>query len=395
MQRQPPAHSDLFAFTPFPRNSVNLVTGPTNVGKTFFVTQLLNNHSHYFQSPVKRIFVVLCNDRVQPLSLDDAEDVVVEQIPLSDFTPDLLSADDLVVIDDVQSVTDAIRMTISVAAHHYDLASLFVVTHSLLGHSNFELLNLCHRVFLFMRAQSNNRLAKYIMDHFYQDPELKASLKEILSFCQRHREVLCLELAAKGDADARLPLLGMSHLSCVPTENFCLVYPHPHSGMEYAEAFESRVSVEPSIGAAYDFNNLPKYALVAVPAKSVSLSAVKKSSESACSKRQEWEETLLLIEDMIESFFKSHRWQICKNLAAEILRNNRFCVYKDGRYFHKKNKPKALVSLMDFLNVVTRPGSSFDKTDKPELKLYKEYALVLLNCGSPPMLFRNKGLLGQ
>ena len=172
----------MLQYKPFPRNSVNLVTGPTSVGKTRLITHLFNHFPVYFQPPVHRIVVVQCNSRIQPIKfnfssdINNQHDVLVEHVTLAEFSPDELRAGDLVVIDDVQKVTDAIRMSISVCAHHYDLVSLFIVTHSILGHVHFELLNLVHRAILFMKSTSNIRLSKYIGAHFYPDPELKAVL---------------------------------------------------------------------------------------------------------------------------------------------------------------------------------------------------------------------------
>ena len=89
--------SNLLEYNPFPRNSVNLVVGPTHIGKTYFVTKLLNNYKLYFSGPVGRILIVLCNERVQPLNFDPNQllDVSVEHILLSEFVPDNLQEHDL------------------------------------------------------------------------------------------------------------------------------------------------------------------------------------------------------------------------------------------------------------------------------------------------------------
>jgi len=382
----------LINFEPFPRNSVNLVTGPTNIGKSYFVSHFLNNYKVYFPLPVKRIFVVLCNDRVQPMQLD-AVDVLVEQISLADFSPDALSSDDLVVIDDVQNVTDSIRMCISVCAHHYNLTSLFIITHSILGHKNFELLNLCHRVFLFTTAQGNGRLANYISANFFNDPESRAALKEILVFCQREMEIVGIELATKADNRSPLRILAVSHLTSLTKDQFCLVYPQPHSGMDYSNFFEDGVSVDHEISTPMDVSEMPNYTLVAVPAKAVSQKRLDVSTPEGskkCSKQEEWESTNESIEEMIESFFKSNRWQDCKNLAAEILRNNSLCVYKDGRYFHMVGKPKTKVSMVDFLHNVTRRAGIGENTDSSQFKIYKQYVEVLRANDAPLTLFKNK-----
>ena len=129
------------------------MTGPTFVGKTYFVTQLVNNYKKFFHSQVDRVVVVLCNSRVKSIVFNQELDIPVEQVLLSDFLPDYLEDNDLVIIDDLQHLTPEVKLTISVCAHHQSLASLFVVTHSLLGTRNFELLSLCHRVFCSLDQQ--------------------------------------------------------------------------------------------------------------------------------------------------------------------------------------------------------------------------------------------------
>lgn len=200
----------LFTFTAFPRYSVNIVAGPTFVGKTYYVTQLVNNYKIFFECRVGRVVVVLCNSRVKSISFSPDLDVPVEQVLLSDFAPDFLEENDLVIIDDLQHLTPEVKLTISVCAHHTALASLFVITHSLLGSSNFELLSLCHRIFLFLGSTANKRLTAYILDHFYSDPEVKTYLKSVLNYCSQQSQVLALELSPIGPSPQIV--LAFSHL---------------------------------------------------------------------------------------------------------------------------------------------------------------------------------------
>ena len=286
---QPPQQQQggpkLFTFSPFPKYSVNIVTGPTFVGKTYFITQLVNHYKTYFESKVGRVFVVLCNSRVNAINFSETLDVPVEQVLLSDFNPDQLEFNDLVIIDDLQHLTREVKLTISVCAHHTSLASLFVVTHSLLGSSNFELLSLCHRIFLFLGSSANNRLTSFILDRFFTDPEIKTYLKTVLNYCSGQNEVLALELSPVGLSPPQV-ILAFSHLSqlhpssrrertrnddddnnveevnntinnnnddaddnnttTVEKRGFCLLYPSPHFG----EKFASRFSHHPSPGSS-------------------------------------------------------------------------------------------------------------------------------------------------
>ena len=331
--------SEQLTFTPFPKHSVNLVTGPTSIGKTYFVTQLLNHHKVYFPN-IHRIFIVLCNDRVELLNLSPDIDVDIVQVPLIDFVPEELEEDDLVIIDDVQTLTESIRFTISVAAHHYKLASLFVITHSLLGNRNFELLNLTHRVFLFLRSASNSRLTKYIIQNFFPDQEVKLYLQTVLNYCQKHKEVLCLELSPIVSQQAHY--LAFSHLDQLAAQGYCLLYPVPHIGANYQTMFHDLV--EPTFAQEFPLTDVPPNTLVAVPSHVIVRQKLESKSKEVCSDEAKWNQTMKDIEDNIEGYFKSHKHRQCKNLAKEILFHPNMCVTEDGRFFHSKANfvPKCL-----------------------------------------------------
>ena len=373
-------------FKPFPRNSVNLVTGPTKTGKTYFVTQLLHHYKLYFEGPVNRIIFVQCNDRIQPLDLPGLN---VEQFPLSQFDPDQLLEHDLVIIDDLQALTESIRLTISVCAHHYNLASLFIITHSLLDNTkNFELLTLCHRVFLFLKGTAGVRLLKRLKVRFFQDPEVQQVLESIVPYCQRKNQVLGLELNPLATVEDNLGIIGFSHLTSLPTLGYCIIYARPQTTMDYTEDTH-HLRVDSELAQDFDEPDLPSFALVAVSAKSI-LASKPVQSTPHCSEAQQWNETLEEIETLIENYFKPNRWTDCKNLAREILRFPDYCIYTDGRYFHRVDKPKNKISLLDFLGDVTRRIS--DK-EKPKTKLwhqFKPYVKDLRAKGVHSKLFKNQ-----
>jgi hypothetical protein len=385
----------LLNYTPFPRNSVNLIVGPTHIGKTFFVTKLLNNYKQFFIGPVERILIVLCNDRVQPLTFDSKLDVHVEQIPLSEYVPDILLPHDLVVIDDLQTETSAIQHTISVSAHHYNLVALFVITHNLLGNPNFELVRRCHRLFLFMNATTNTSQAIYFINHFYQDPEIKKYLKTVVAFCEREKEILALELNRLASQAKHLQvILAFSHLGQLVDKGFFYLYPYPHWGNKYSLDIGNTVAMD----IDEDHNqpsSFPDPTLVAVPVSAIVRTkrpnAEKK--EAICSERKQWEETIREIEENIESYFPPPRWQKVKNLAKEILRNPDFCVKTDGKTFHLKDRPRTVVSMIDFLAVATRRAGPMERDRDPIWKNYGMHVETLLRNNAPKDLFKNKLLM--
>lgn len=394
----------------FPKHSVNLLTGPTSIGKTFFVTHLINNYKKYFSSPVNRIFIVLCNERIEAVPISPDIDLPVEQVPLSEFQVELLEENDLVLIDDVQQLSESIKLTISVCTHHYNLASLFVVTHSLLGSANFELLNLCHRVFLFLRASANIRLAKYIVDNFYSERDIKEYLKTVIAFCSREKNILCLELNPVAQHQASTQqFLGYSHLTEWTKESvpYFLLYPMPIFGEEFTENFKDSVNFNTSLTPtpvdtqpSFPFSKtelLPANTCVVVPASAVILATSRPSStenhDDECMDKSQWEKTLIDIEENIEDFFPSHKWRHCKNLVKELLRNPKVCVTTNGRFFHLVGKPRTKVNLLSFVSLVSRRAAPAEKPKTKEWSNYMHHVDNLLRHDTPVELFTNKLLL--
>lgn len=403
----------LFSFSPFPKYSVNIVTGPTSVGKTYFVTQIVNNYKEYFDHRLDRVFVILCNSRVKSISFDENLDVPVEQVVLSDFLSDHLRDNDLVIIDDLQFITPEVKLAISVCAHHQSLASLFVVTHTLLGTKNFELLSLCHRVFLFLGSTANHRLTTYILDRFFGDPITKTYLKTVLNFCANENEVLGLELSPIGHTPQIIS--AFSHLKYLTSGKqeakegrYCFLYPSPHFGERFRSRFSDpsqspvilKSNKAESMSVAFvhsdSTRNLPPNTLIALPAQFLA-DQIKTDGggqpSGACADRAEWETMLEDVEDNIESFFPLKRWKVSKNLAKEILGNRNFCITKDGKSFHLVDKPNTKVNLLSFLGLVTRRAGPNEKMKKPEWAIYNPHIRELLEGGTPRELFINTLLL--
>jgi len=373
----------LLEYTVFPRNSVNIIVGPTHIGKTYFVNQLINNSKLYFEGPIDRILIVLCNERVQPLVFSEYLDIAVDQIPLSEFSPQLLEPNDLVVIDDLQFVTAPIKETFNVGAHHYNLVSLFLITHDVVGGPNFELLRKCHRVFFFMSASANVRQVLYIIRDFYFDQDIKNYLNKVAGFCEREKEVLALELSPiinSNSKDIRV-VLAFSHISLLLSKGYFFLYPYPYWGEKYSTQFSHLASVKTMDSFQVPEHVVPHPTLVAVPISEIILaktSGGEAKKEVKCSEKKQWEDTIQEIEDNIESYFPPPRWQKIKNLAKEILRNTEFCVKTDGKTFHLKERPRTEVSMIDFLAVATRRAGPMEQQRDPTWKVYALHVDTLL-----------------
>lgn len=405
----------IFTFSPFPKYSVNIVTGPTSVGKTYFVTQLINNYKYFFDSRVDRVVVILCNSRVKSIAFDEELDVPVEQVLLSDFIPDHLVDNDLVIIDDLQYITPDVKMAISVCAHHQSLASLFVITHALLGTKNFELLSLCHRVLMFLGSTANHRLTGYILDRFFTDPDKKAYLKSVLNFCSNENEILALELSPVGHTPQIL--VAFSHLQqLIPDHDekkarYCFAYPTPYFGEKFGQRFVQahrspvvlRSDKKNTMSVAFvhsdSTRNLPAHTLIALPAQFVvdQINTLedrpKSTSATECADREAWDTMLHDVEDNIQDYFPLKRWKVCKNLAKEILTNSKFCITKDGKSIHLVDQPSnSKVNLISFIGLVTRRAGPGEKPKK-EWSIYTPLIRQLIRDKTPKELFVNKVLL--
>lgn len=427
-------------FVPFPRNSVNLVVGPTSSGKTYFVTQLLNNYKIYFDPPVGRIFIILCNERVGPMALSSDIDVPIEVTTIHDFEPSFLQSGDIVIIDDFYHFNDHVRNTINVCAHHENLSALFILTHAILSTENFELLQLIHRVFLIMKMGANANLGKFIVGRYYRDPTLKEYLHQVLNFVQRMREVVCLEINPIGSSSHQtdLPCLAMSHLTHLAQDNFCLVYPYPQfdnftpqnnkkARMDNFRGYENDiedddeeeeeeeqkndkdndddVELDPKQVAKFPYNektNFPQPTFVAVPVSAV-LEANRKNNTNKSGHSQEkraWLLTNKLLNNLVSDYFYQDKYKKARNVLREVLRNPDYCITQDGRYFFKNdNKEKTKVSLLDFLTVVLRKAGPrenvFNMTGakRSMFKLYSTYVSELIDRGAPVKMFENRLLL--
>jgi len=176
---------------------VNIISATTNAGKTHFVLQVIKNWSFYNPTPLERVVVVLCNNSVDgSIYKLQGEDFPIDIYTIDDFeVEDHLSQGCLLIFEDVQIVTDTILRSINVYAHHYDLASLFLICQSLLGNSDlFRLISLSHRVILFFSSSAGTRVCKYISTSFFHDFDVKARLKEIISFAEKNKHILLLEV---------------------------------------------------------------------------------------------------------------------------------------------------------------------------------------------------------
>ena len=385
-------------FLPFPRNCISLLTAPTNSGKSTYLKNILENAHLFFAEPFERIVVINCHALVSTYELEQLPDcpwpvALVEHYLLADFETEILQASDLLIIEDLQELTPKIKLLVTAITHHCDLSACFIVTHSLLGSRQFELLSYTHKVILFLKSAAVARLALYIVRHFFVDPELKTYLKSILGVAESQQAIIHIEInpiAGKSTAHH----IALSHLlQLTLPKGFCLLYPHPNT-MSVYEKSQRGSSIE-----SLDLDDLPQQlhpdSFVLVNAKAVK--QWKKPNEECAEEagEKEWIEACNTLEDMINDTVPASKLFKAKSLCKELLKNPQFCLDTSGRTMHFINKPKVTFSALDYILVAIRQAgpSEMNKMNDTQYKLYRLVTKCLLNRNTPTQLIKNKVLL--
>lgn len=417
-------------FRPFPRQTSTLVAGPSFLGKSTYVRKLIEYQHLFFQDRVSRVVVVNCNDAVTFCPLEEPKDDSPFRRPLAelvqrtweDFELEELDTGDVLVIDDLQRVTERVREIVTAATHHLALGHCFLICHSVLGSKQYELLNLVHRIALFCSSTSVANLASYVLSTRILDPELKVQLKQALGAAQRSREVLVLELSSLPESIQPYHVAS-SHLLRLlePKSGFALVYPYPARAEMFQEFSESFEDVEPRSReeAAKNLPGPEEFVagsfLVLRPEQVASLKKRAKSARKAGDKQEEedlaaeaeagkcldkreeeWNSTVLRMERDLENFLPAKQWRAAKSLLYEILHSPKMCLLHDGRRIKLHGNGGAVASAVDFISTATRRDAPAEKRSKGqtlEYKNYRQFTSALLSAHAPRTIFKNRLVL--
>ena len=398
-------------YLPFPHGSINLVVGPSNVGKSSFVTEILANSELYFTEPLTRIVIVNCHSAVSAQYQLETSEISVVQCLLSNFEVEQLEPGDMLIFEDVQEINATIKLAVTTIVHHLNLSGCFIICHSILGSRLFEILQFCHQIILFLTSSAVSRLALYIVRAFFVDEELKRYLKTIIATAENQQAILHLLL--NPIAGARTPNhLALSHLTHLNKKKggFCVIYPNLRKMKNYEEA--EKFSLTSDIE---DFDNLfieqmpenlhpNSYLMInsqnVVQWKEQQQQQQHKKSKNTdnCSDGEEnWLFAVTELESDIEESFPAAKIFKAKSLARELLKNSNFCLGLNGRTMHFLNKPKWTFSVLDFLSIATRMAGpkEMDKINTPSYKLYRAVTKSLLSKDCPTHFIKNKILLSN
>jgi hypothetical protein len=440
-------------FQPFKRNSVNLIPAPTNSGKSYLIAHLIRHRHIYFAgNPVGRVVYVYCNPssagfrlhppapptlagtEVVPLGQEhqeeeeeeassaiadtSAEEVEFVHLCLEDFTSPatFLRERDLVVFEDVHLFHPSIELTVDVYSHHLNLCATFIICQALIGKGGKQklspLLSLVHNVLLLFSSTAATRYFKYILNYFFHDDDLKAYLKQILSFAQRYKQAAWLEVNSVASQPSKhLAITSLNRLADAENPR-CFCHPPPFAADKLLKSQEdcfAHMDVE-------ELAHAPPNTFILVPAKNVVKVTTSKRGVAAadgddvahaegsshkCAAEEKWDQVNDIIESRIEGIFDHAKWRKAKNLAVDILSNPELCVSDDGKWLMmRQGNDKGHdvghhpISLSDFLLQCTKQQGP-NQHPSSKILLYRKFVKTLLSNGTPADLIKNRGLLGE
>ena len=382
----------------FSQCSVNLITCSSNSGKTRFLKEVINHRTKFFQNSetIRRILYVNCNQRdwtiQHPWTTDNQETLEIVSLTLDEFSnlDTLLEPNDLLVLDDLLQLNDSVQFIIKYGAHHYQLASVFVITQSCLGSPLYSLIRSVHNLVLLFGNSATTRLAQHLVQSFYLCTDTKAYLKSIFGIAEKNQEIVILKLNAVASYRPHTKILALTGIERLFNSSYCFVYPELH----HLESMEQKTLGYRAHVPSLEGERLQE-AFVLLPASRVQTEPTKTidTDEPDClkDKQKQWNDMALFLETEIENSFPFKKWNAAKNLAREILRCNELCISNDYRTVFIRDKPKISFTILDFLNAASRksgPAESFEK-----VALYRPLVLVLLRHHVPHTFFINKLML--
>lgn len=375
-------------FTPFYPHSVNILSAPSNAGKSTLLQNILKNRHNCFTRLFNRVIVVFCNEKVNSLPYDilHTDDLIIESCYLQDFSTQDLLANDVVIFEDVLKITSAIQETIKVLAHHLDLASVFVVVQCVYNDEFKILLNISHQIILFLNGTQGTKLAQQLKKYFFVNTDTKDVISHIISEGEKFKDVVLIKLnnIARPDEPHFFSILGLNHFVQNFTSNRIFVYPQFYCETLYKNMFDDNY-----VEVDMDVNTIPKGSYLLVPAANVK----QKSQESPLeknSKEKQWDNlTQLLAHEIETGVLNYNRQKFALNIAKYMLSSKKFSFSKDGRGVMLTGDPKTLVSVVDYLDTASRAAGPNEMTNP----IFARFTKILLDARMPKLFVKNKNLL--
>ena len=447
---------------PFPRASVNLITCASNSGKTHLLQKIFLHPGAFIEdhASIRRVIYINCNKRdigfihpwhhyaatqqqqqdkqqqqeqqpdlaanlhspSPPPSVINFELLSLGIEELGEFE-DVVERGDVVILDDLLILSEAVHHLVNYAAHHYNL-TVFIVTQSCLASPLYSLVSSVHNIVLFFKNSSTLRLAHHLLHQYFYCSATKKYLRDIFAQAERDKCILVLKINCVATSPHHKAVLAYSHIESLfadpaaTSPPHCRVYPE----LGYREAFMEetalrKIKMPAKLAASLHASGDDTFILV--PARNVLVQeeeeedkdedeeeGAKKRKKGAACLQREWEEMVEFLEAEIESSFPFKRWIHAKNLLRELLRCPDLCITADYKLCfikdHKRKNATSVVvstavkhvhfSIIDFLNLATRHSAPGEMTSE---KIFNFVPLVrvLLAHAIPHTYIQNKMLL--
>ena len=422
----------------FPRSSTTLITCASNSGKTWFLRQVMLNREVFIEAgkKIRRVVYVNCNQRDTQFShpWEDAEEeedddkdeddddndlkkkneeeeeeeeeeenlIDLVSVGLHDLAGtredlfDLVQPGDVVILDDLQTLTKSVEHLVNYGAHHYQLV-VFLVTQSCLGSPLYSLLKSVHNLVLLFANNSASSLARHVKSTFFLSSDTRSCLEDIFAHAEKTKSTVVLKINSVATSPFHRSVLAFSGVENlfaeqqqkqragagasaqrgeVTTFPFCAVYVETKYREDMLQASRTRkVRLPAAAGFASD------EAFVLVPLQNVQVGKNdddddddeeeedrdddndvdddgKKKKKKVCLRRQ-WDEMNRQLESEIETGFDFAKWNVAKNLMREVLKCPQVCISSDFRLAYVDRQE---FSIIDFLQVATRKSGPGEVT---------------------------------
>ena len=375
-------------FVPFYPHSVNILTAPTNSGKTTFLIDTLKHFTTYYTGPVEGALIVLCNPVVNGDCYKEleSEHFCVDIDYIENFEATNLKENFVLIFEDVSVLSPIILDCCNVRSHHLNLATIFVIVQSVLDNSFKTLLPLAQNLIYSFSGVNGIRLTKYIKKYYFASDEVKHYLSSITKNTAKFDSFLLLNLnqIARTDRPNYFAILGVNNMHKQILDSPTLVFPQLNKDMAYRSAYddnETETTLDPS--------TLPPNAYLLVPIQNVKKRSQQPKQES--SKEEKWNTLNNMLKQEIQLNMRGRKIPAALAIVSKMLRYSDFSFSDDGTQVMIKKHKKTAVPIIDFLEVATRPMIPNEKPDP----LFCIYVDTLMRRGAPRSIIKNKSLFAH
>jgi len=385
----------------FPRKSVNLISAPSNTGKTTLLQNILRYRQHFFdQDGVKGLIYVNCSAGSASAVLENPFEEFEGEFEVLVFAlGDVEDVDSLlkdregyvVILDDVVAVGPVVDYFVTYATNHGEV-TLFLVTQSLLSNKKlYSLIYKVHTLTLFFGNSYTPPLVRQLLKDFVLDEELKRSLRAYFGKCETNRLTCLLKLNAPASAPFAYKKVrvfaGINQLFSGP-RGYCVVHPEQNQ----AQSLQSAMEFGPEVDGE---------TLVLVKAKFVKRREEEEgeqqrpeSSESNRDKSK-WSDMYKRVLEDLKAYFNVTKWKNVVSLFKEILRIEDFTLgsKQDGykTLIFENNDETVTCSLVDLISLLVRRSHPFEKLEN--YVPFVPFIRHLLKRNVPHSFIKNKKAL--